>query len=127
MVVNCTEKLIKKIVAQLEKKVDVVAAFYYTNDEIVAQEVALYKVPTSLFKDGDRVEQLIRQFNARILTVTDEYAVLEKTGHPTEIKELYSSLKEIGIYEFVHSGRVAVMKPMEMFSKRLREMAEQSA
>lgn len=125
--VKCSEKLVQKIVAQLEKKVDIVAAFYYTHDQIVSQEIALYKVPVDLFKDSDRVERLIREHNARILTVTDEYAVLEKTGHEHEVEALYAALKEVGVYEFVRSGRVAVMKPMEMFSRRLREMAEQYA
>ena len=35
-----------KVVKQIEKKIDVLKAFYYTDDEIVYQEVALYKVAT---------------------------------------------------------------------------------
>ena len=39
------EANVKKLVAQIEKQVDVVKAFYYRNEEIVYQEIALYKVP----------------------------------------------------------------------------------
>ena len=36
----------EKLVKQIEKRIDVLRAFFYTDDEIIFQEVALYKVPT---------------------------------------------------------------------------------
>ena len=40
-----------KVVKQIEKKIDVLKAFYYTDDEIVYQEVALYKVAIAASKN----------------------------------------------------------------------------
>ena len=84
IVVHVSEDMVVKLVAQLEKQVDVVKAFYYENDEIVYQEIALYKVPTSVFINNTRVEQMIRRHNARVLEIEAEYIVIEKTGHQFE-------------------------------------------
>jgi len=127
IVTRVTEDMVIKLVAQLEKQVDVLKAFYYTNDEIVQQEIALYKVPTAAFMDGDTVESLVRSHNARILSIEKEYVVIEKTGHTHETEALLHDLKQIGIYEFVRSGRVAVVKPMERLNKYLQSLEGQMA
>ncbi|MEY4105793.1 MAG: hypothetical protein RL181_135 [Bacteroidota bacterium] len=126
IVVHVTEDMVQKLVAQLEKQVDVLKAFYYENDETVFQEIALYKVPTSIFTKGTRLEHLIRKYNARILEIEPEYIVIEKTGHPVETEELLADLKELGIYEFVRSGRVAIPRPMERLNKYLKSLEEQA-
>ena len=122
IVVRVPDTMIDKLVAQLDKQVEVLKAFAYENDEIVHQELALYKVPTEAFNDGTRVEKLIRSHNARILEIEPEYIVIEKTGHPEEIDALLQELRHIGIYEFVRSGRVAIVRPMERLNNYLKEM-----
>ena len=127
IVVIVEEEIVKKIVAQIDKQVDVLKAFYYNTDQIVYQEVALYKVPTQAFSDGDTVEMLIRSHNARILSIEPEYIVIEKTGHQQETEALLEELKKIGIYEFVRSGRVAIVKPMEQLNTYLKSRENGSA
>ena len=122
IVVNVSENTFKKLVAQLEKQVDVLKAFYYEMDEIVYQEIALYKVPTHVFSNSIKVETLIRKHNARILEIEPEYIVIEKTGHQTETEALLKELEKIGIYEFVRSGRVAIVRPMERLNKYLKSL-----
>ena len=122
IVVKVTEDAIKKLVAQIDKQIDVIKAFYYRNDEIVFQELALYKVPTDAFAKGLKIEQLIRDHNIKILTIDKEYAVFEKTGHPEETKALLVALERYGIYEFVRSGRVAITKPMEQLNEYLKSL-----
>jgi acetolactate synthase-1/3 small subunit len=121
IVVHVTEEMVRKLVAQLDKQIDVLKAFYYAQDEIVYQEIALYKVPTSIFENGNQVERLIRRHNARILLLEKEYIVIEKTGHEHETEALLNELRQIGIFEFVRSGRVAVVKPMERLNTYLRQ------
>ncbi len=127
IVVNVSEPMVRKLVAQLEKQVDILKAFYYENDEIVYQEIALYKVPTHIFANSDKVETLIRAYNARVLVIEPEYIVIEKTGHPGEIENLLQELKQLGIFEFVRSGRVAIVKPMERLNKYLKSLETESA
>jgi len=122
IVVHMNEYMVQKLVAQIEKQIDVVKAFYYENEEIVYQEIALYKVPTHVFSNSNKVETLIRAHNARILAIEPEYTVIEKTGHQEETEALLMELQEIGIYEFVRSGRVAIVRPMERLNKHLREI-----
>ncbi len=122
IVVNTSEDMVRKLCGQLEKQVDVLKAFYDDNTEIVYQEIALYKLPTQKFMQGNRLEKLIRQHNAKVLEIEEEYIVVEKTGHADETEALLEALKEIGIYEFVRSGRIAIPRPMERLSKYLRQL-----
>ncbi len=122
IVVTIKEEEVRKLVAQLEKQVDVIKAFYYSNEEIIYQELALYKVPTQVFTRGNSLEKLIRSHNARILEIGLEYTVIEKTGHQEETEALLRELESIGIYEFVRSGRVAVVKPMERLNTYLKSL-----
>lgn len=124
IVVSVDEETVIKLVNQLEKQIDVIKAFYYEEDEIVYQEIALYKVPTHVFNNNNRVEHLIRSHNARILEVEPEYIVIEKTGHEHETEALLKDLDKIGIYEFVRSGRVAIVRPMERLNRYLKSLEE---
>lgn len=127
IVVEVTEEMVRKLVAQLEKQIEVLKAFYYTADEIVYQEIALYKVPTHVFSNSENVEGMIRKHNARVLVIEPEYIVLEKTGHEEETQAFFEELQKIGIYEFVRSGRIAIVKPMERLNNYLRSLEEAPA
>ena len=122
IVVKVTEEAVRKLVAQLDKQIEVLKAFYYDDNELVYQEIALYKVPTHVFMESTTVERLIRKHNARVLEIEKEYIVLEKTGHPDETEALLKELDKIGIYEFVRSGRVAIVRPMERLNNYLKSM-----
>lgn len=120
-------KTMEKVVAQIEKIIYVVKAFMYTDDEIVYQEVALYKLPTSKLMAETDLEKIIRAHNARILDITPEYTVLEKTGHDHETEALFEELKAYDIRQFVRSGRVCVTKdPVEHVTAYLamRDLAQ---
>ena len=115
-------EVLEKVVKQIEKCVDVLKAFLYTDDEIVYQEVALYKVPTVRLLDEPNLERIIRVHNARILEITRDYTVIEKTGHETETQALYELLTQYGIQQFIRSGRISVTKsPTEHFTRFLEE------
>lgn len=122
IVVEVTEKMVKKLVAQLDKQVDIIKAFYYTSKQIVYQEIALYKIPTAAFMGGDKVEDLIRSHNARILSIEPDYIVVEKTGHEYETTALLKDLEQIAIFEFVRSGRIAIPKVLEPLNTYLRSL-----
>ena len=101
---------LEKLVKQIEKRIVVLRAFFYTDDEIIFQEVALYKVPTDKLLDDRSIEDLIRKHNARILEVNRTYTVIEKSGHPDETQSLFEELSRYDVMQFVRSGRVAITK-----------------
>ncbi len=102
-------QMMEHVVKQIEKRIDVLKAFYFLDDEIVFQEVALYKVPTESVLGSD-IEEIVRINGARVLEIHPAYTIFEKTGHTDEIVELFEKLKPLGIRQFVRSGRVAVTK-----------------
>lgn len=113
IVVHTTEEQVNKLVLQIERQVEVLRAVYHTDEETVFQEIALYKVSTETVSDGNLVEKLIRDNNARILSFEQDFMIIEKTGHKEETQELLEFLRPYGVIEFVRSGRVSVIKPME--------------
>jgi acetolactate synthase I/III small subunit len=122
IVVNASEEGVKKLVQQLDKQVDVLKSFYYTDDEIINQEIALYKVPIEAYQDPGTMIVLMRKHHARILTVEKSFVVIEKTGLESETEALLNELRQYGIFEFVRSGRVAVAKPMEQLNNYLKSL-----
>jgi acetolactate synthase-1/3 small subunit len=128
IVLTISEEVIIKVVNQIDKQVDVLKAFYYRDEEIVHQEIALYKVPADAMYNSNQVERMIRLHNARILTIEPEYVVVEKTGHQHETEALLEDLRSIiGVYEFVRSGRIAVVKPMEQLNKYLKSIEKEES
>ncbi len=122
IVINTTEDMVKKVVGQIEKIVDVLKAFYHTNDQMIYQEIALYKVPTEALYDSDKIEKIVRNSGARILEITREYTVIEKTGHTNETQDLFRILNEFKVLQFIRSGRIAITRdPIERLSEFLKE------
>jgi len=122
IVINETSDRVQKVVGQLEKVVDVLKVFANTNDEMIFQEIALYKVSTELLFESDKVEKIVRKSGARILEVTREYVVIEKTGHTDETQQLFDELNVFGVTQFIRSGRVAITRSnLERLSVFLKE------
>lgn len=122
VVTHCSETVVNKIIGQLEKKIDVVAAFHYSVDEIIAREMGLYKVPPDVFNDETFKANIMKEYNPRILEENEDYTVLICTGKTAKVLELYEILKLHDLIEFVRSGRLAVVKPMNPFALRLQEL-----
>ena len=115
---------IEKVVKQIDKRVDIIKSYYNTDEDLVYQEIALYKLSTDLFIRIDGVEDLIRKYNARVLEINEICVVLEKSGHYEETQSLFRELSErIGVLQFIRSGRVAITKSkVERLSDMLATM-----
>ena len=119
IVVRTDPEKIEKLARQVEKRIDVLKVFVVTSDEVVQQEIALYKVTRSR-----NVEQLVRRHNVRILEIDDDYIVVEKTGYKSETRELFELLQPYGVQQFVRSGTVAIVKSRrELLNEYLEELA----
>ena len=119
IVVRTDPEKIEKLERQVEKRIDVLKVFVFTSDEVVQQEIALYKVTRSR-----NVEQLVRRHNVRILEIDDDYIVVEKTGYKSETRELFELLQPYGVQQFVRSGTVAIVKSRrELLNEYLEELA----
>lgn len=126
IVVNITEEQVKKIIGQIEKQIEVIKAFYHRDDETIYQETALFKVASQLLFEDRQIQNVIKESNANIVTVTPDYFVLEKTGRRNEVEALYDKLEPFGLMQFVRSGRIAVTKEKMHISKILGSFSVES-
>ena len=110
IVVNMDEVNIKKIIGQIEKQVEVIKAYYHNLDDIIYQIAGLFKVKSELLFEERQIQNIIKESNARIVTVNKEFFVLEKSGKKEEIVELYNKLSPFGIMQYTRSGLIAVSK-----------------
>ena len=121
IVIHETEEVVRKLSRQIEKQVEVLKVYYNTEEEIIWQELALYKVPTEEVAEKVKVERLLRQFGARAVVIRKDYTVFEVTGHREETDKLVEILEPFGLIEFVRSARVAIIKDSRGFHEKLRQ------
>jgi acetolactate synthase I/III small subunit len=116
---------VEKLVRQIRKVIEVLAVFGYLNDEIVYNEIALFKIKTPLGSKAMDVETINKTYKAWVVYWGLDYVVIEKTGTEKEIFDFFKYIKPHGIIEFVRSGRVAVGKtPMGLIEYLPEEIEE---
>lgn len=120
IVINSTESKVKKLVGQIEKQIEVIKAYYHTDEETIFRESALFKIASSLLFDEREIQNIIKESNSEIVTVSREFFVISKSGKRNEIEELYDKLKPFGIMQFVRSGRISITKEVMQISELLK-------
>ena len=104
-----TPDVIDKVVTQIEKKIDVIQAHYFTDKEIFQREVAMYKVANTEFQANPEASKVIRRYSAHIVEVNPTFSIVEMVGMSDDITSLYQELKQLNcVLQFVRSGRIAV-------------------
>ena len=121
IVIHEGEDVVRKLVRQIEKQVEVMKAYFNTNNEIVWQEMAMYKVPTDEIAEKVKVERLLREYGARAVVIRKDYTIFETSGHREETDKLVEVLAPYGLIEFVRSARVAIIKDSNGFHEKLRK------
>ena len=122
IVINETEDVVSKICRQIEKQVEVLKAYYNTNDEVVWQELAMYKVPTDVIAEQVKVERLLSQYGAKAVVIRKDYTVFEVAGHREETDNFIKVLEPFGLSEFVRSARIAIIKNSDGFHNKLKDL-----
>lgn len=123
----CTEEMAIMLTKQIEKKIDVLQANYFTDQEVFILEACLLKLCTPKVLENATVGQIIRQHGARIIEVNPTYTIVEKKGDTEEILKLYRKLNQLEVVlQFVRSGRIAVTKSLvETLDRYLEEMGRE--
>lgn len=126
IVVIESEAVVKNLVKQIEKIVDVFKVYCNTNEEIVWQQMALYKVPTEVIIKEVKVERLLREYGAKAVVIRSDYTVFEATGQGDEINKLLKKLDKFGLIEFVRSSRIAIINASDGIHKKVVAMELQN-
>jgi len=122
IVIRSGIEVAEQVVKQINKLIEVLGAFLYTEDDVYYQEIALFKMGTAAFLNNNNIERLVRNNGARILVIEQEHIIIEKTGHRGEIRELRDKLEPFGLLEYVRSGRVAITKSKRKTQEFLKDL-----
>lgn len=105
------EDQITKITRQIEKKIDVVKATFYTDDELFIRETGLYKLSTQVVLENPEISRTIRKQEATITEVNPTYVIVMKSGKTDDILNLYYALNKFDcVLQYTRSGRIAVTR-----------------
>lgn len=108
------EEQIVKITKQIERKIDVIKADYYLDDELFIHEIAIYKISTPVMMENPEVSRAIRRSGARMMEVNPTYATVQIAGLTDDVQNLFNSLNGFGcLLQYSRSGRVAVTRSMD--------------
>ena len=99
---------------QIEKKIDVVKAKFYTDDQLFIRETGLYKLSTQTVLDNPNVSRIVRHYDAQIIEVNPTYVAVMKSGVTEDIVALYKALNEFDcVLQYTRSGRIAITRSTE--------------
>lgn len=105
---------VTKLVKQIERKVDVIKANYYLEQEIFTSEVALFKLSTPIVLANPEISKLVRHTESRMLEVNDTYITVHVCSSSKAIVELYENLASHKcILQYTRSGPVAITRARE--------------
>ena len=105
-------EILRPVIHQLNKLIDVIHAFEHTGKDSVHTELALFKVkytPTT----KAILTKLIKGYRTRILDDSEKTMILEQAGPTEDLNILESKLKKYGMVEMVRTGKVVMVKGHE--------------
>ena len=108
-VVKGDDAVVEQVTKQRYKLIDVIRVSDLSDQDIVAREMALLKVPTTVHTRSE-VIQIVDVFRANIVDVAADSLIIEVTGDEDKIDSLYELLKPYGIKEMMRTGRVAMTR-----------------
>ncbi len=122
------EEQIIKITQQIEKKIDVVKANFFTDDHLFIRETGLYKLSTDKVLANPQISRTVRRFDATITEVNPTYTIVMKSGKTDEIIELFRALDQFQcVLQYTRSGRIAVTRGTQEQVSEFLEQREANA
>ena len=107
----CKQEMAEMLTKQIEKKIDVLQANCFVDDEIFILETSLLKLSTPMLLANKEISSIVRRFDARIVEVNPIYTIVENTGMTDDIISLFTQLDALDcVLQFVRTGRIAVTK-----------------
>lgn len=107
----CKQEMAEMLCKQIERKIDVLQANCFVDDEIFILETSLLKLSTPMVLSDKEISRIVRRYGARIVEVNPTFTTVEKTGITDDILNFFRELNSIGcVLQFVRSGRIAITK-----------------
>jgi acetolactate synthase I/III small subunit len=104
-----TADITERIVNQLGNVIDIHNVNYYRPEELIYQELGLYKVHTKILKQKKDCDFLLNQSNGRIIEINSDYVIVEKSGTRNELEKLRDKLdSKMLLAGYSRSGNVVL-------------------
>lgn len=107
----CKQEMAEMLTKQIEKKIDVLQANCFVDEEIFILETSLLKLSTPTVLADQNISRIVRRHDARIVEVNPTYTIVEKTGVTDDVVAHFNELNELGcVLQFVRTGRIAITR-----------------
>lgn len=84
-----------KLVKQIEKQVEVYKAFARKEDKVFAHKTLLFKISTDKLLELPEMENIIKEYDVRLMEARPDYSYFEKTGEDQEISSMMDKLSNL--------------------------------
>ncbi len=101
--------ILEQIKKQLNKLIDVIKVFDFTDKPFVQRELALVKIKAAP-ENRAEILRMVDIFRSRIVDLTSEYYTVEITGDESKITAFLQLLRPFGIKEIARTGAIALAR-----------------
>ncbi|CAN1248032.1 Acetolactate synthase small subunit 1, chloroplastic [Linum perenne] len=119
IVVSGTDRVLKQVVEQLQKLVNVLKVEDLSSEPQVERELMLIKVNADSANRAE-IKWLVDIFRAKIVDISEHSVTIEVTGDPGKMVAVRRNLNKFGIREIARTGRIALVWESGVDSKYLR-------
>jgi len=109
IVVNGSASMLEQVRKQLDKVIDVIKVTDITESDMIARELALFKVKATSATRSE-IMQIVDIFRANIVDVASDSVTIEVTGDEEKINSLFNLLRGFGIKEVARTGCIAMTR-----------------
>lgn len=109
IVVRGSERILEQVLKQLNRLIDVIKVYDFSDKQIVERDLVLVKLKFTKANKSELIE-LIDIFRAKIVDVGREEVIVEITGDEEKIEAFIELVKSFGIVEIARTGIVALQR-----------------
>ncbi|MFB9757811.1 MULTISPECIES: acetolactate synthase small subunit [Bacillaceae] len=107
----------EQLTKQLNKQIDVLKVTDITDESMIARELALIKVATTVATRSE-IYSLVEPFRASIIDVGKDSVVVQVTGTQDKVEALIELLRPYGLKEIARTGVTAFTRSMKKQEKQ---------
>ena len=109
LVTTGDERILAQIVKQLNKLINVIKVFDFSDTEFVDREMALIKVRAEAQTRAE-VLRIVDIFRAKVVDVSAHFYTIEVTGEEGKIAAILELLQQFGVTELARTGKAALAR-----------------
>ena len=108
---------VEQLIKQLHKQIDVLKVSDITEEAMIARELALIKVSTTIAARSE-LYSLIEPFRAAVIDVGKDSIIVQVTGTQDKVEALIELLRPYGLKEIARTGVTAFTRSMKKQDKQ---------